>query len=388
MTWHGKNKDIISISKIWNNLLSLPENMRVAKGYPQRNAVNPPYAAMPDTIKDAPWNVSEAELLSSAADVMVYKNNIAGVNQPPIIVKKIRDNAGNPVGFEGLPVTGLTGPGILGKGSYEGLPSPVTRAVDVILLSQDEITGEIYVLLGQRPEFCFPGGFVDDGESPIFTAIREFFEEVLVASYDLGSEADFFLQGHAWQDLSKENKIKLCDILNVPHAFSKEPFIAEFKYKVLSLKKPEAVADVTAYLKALAHESYAGFVNADPRNCGRAIYTNAYSMVIDKDKFSKVLGRHGLSYDEESYEIGKLGWMKIAPEMLIKAYKFETDLGMYASHGPVLLYALAHNIKLGTLDEKLAKAPEQINAIIHAIRADIAKYEGHKTMKNSNKLNR
>jgi hypothetical protein len=370
--YYKLSETIVSLSRLWNDVLSAPQNLGTAKGYPQRDAQNPAYAAMPEAIKDAPWNISEADLLSQSHDVMIYKNSVAGVTYPPIILEKSFDEAGQATGFKGLPESGLIGPGVLGKGMYEGKPSPLTRAADVILLTQDKKTGEIGCLLGQRPEYCFPGGFVDELENPVFTAVREFFEEVLVASFDLGEEAENFLQGRDWTDLGSEEKTRLCEILDVPVSHAKEPFMAEFKYKVLAEQKPEAIEDITHYLRSLAHESYAGFVSADPRNCGRAIYTNAFSLVIEEQDLADILNKHGLSMDVESDEIGKLVPVKITPELLIQDYKETKSPGMYASHGPVLLYAIAHQIKLGNIDPQLKYAAQQIDDILKAVREDIS----------------
>lgn len=366
------SETLVSLSSLWNKVISAPEHLGTAKGYPPRDAQNPAYAAMPEAIKDEPWNILEEDLLAQSHDVMIYKNSVSGITYPPIIIEKIFDEAGKATGFKGLPETGLVGPGVLGKGQYEGRPSPITRAADVILLMQDKITGEISCLLGQRPEYCFPGGFVDENENPVYTAVREFFEEVLLASYDLWKEAGQFLNGRDWTDLEDEEKQTLCNILNVPTSLAKEPFMAEFKYKVLAEKKPEAIEDITHYLRSLAHESYAGFVSADPRNCGRAIYTNAFSLVIDEQDLADILDKHGLSMDEESDEIGKLVPVQVKPEALLKNYKKTNSLGMYASHGPVLLYAIAHQIKLGNIDPTLNFAVKQIDDIVGAVRESVS----------------
>lgn len=370
------SQDLLDAALAWDDALSNPHYLSVPDGFEKRNISNPPHWEAPDAIKGAPWNISPEDLLKKAPDDMVYRHVIAGKKKDDLIVRKIYEN-GIPTGFSGLPKTGVTGPGILGKGYFDEKPTPVTTAADLILLEQDEKTGEIFAYLGQRPDYCFAGGIIDQGEAAIDAGIREFFEEVIMASYNLEEDANAILSDRKWDELSEEEKLNFCHILKVDQSFAKEPGIAEFKYQVLKAKKPEAIEEISKFFESQATESYAGLANADPRTSERAIHTTAFSMVIKEAELLTVLGRHGLSMNVKSDEIGELKRFKITPDILIPDDKDPSKNGMFASHGPILLQALAHQIKLGNIDSSLGEATQQITNIVNAVGNEKVRINQH-----------
>ena len=351
---------VVKASVDWGDSISHPVALKKPDQYEQRNQENPPRWDVPDAIKDMPWNISEVDLLAQAPDEMSYPIVVAGEEQKSAVIKKIYEG-GQAVGFSGLPKTGARGPGILGKGVVDGMPSPITVAEDSVIFIQDEKTGEIYTLLGNRPEFCFAGGFSDAGEKDGDAAVREFFEEVLVGSYDLGEEANQLIEGKAWKDIDKS---ALCRVLEVDEKLAKQPALAEFKYQVLKAKQPEAVEEIGTFMKQRSSLAYAGFVKADPRvTDDRSVYTRAYAMTIKSDELDKLLSRHGLSLASQSDEIGKLKKVKVTSDVLLADPEDSTKPGMYASHGPILMQGLAHQIKLGNIDPNKGKAKQQIKVM-------------------------
>ena len=53
---------------------------------------------------------------------------------------------------------------------------------------------------------------------------------------------------------------------------------------------------------------------------------------------------------------------------MIENYEKAGNSGMYASHGPVLLFALAHQIRLGHIDMHRGLAEAQINVFLEGVR--------------------
>lgn len=364
-------QEIVTVSEGWHDVLSHPDRMGKLGDFANRDIKTPPEWTVPDELKDAEWNISEDDLLQQAPNEMVYSQMIAGKPVDDLVVRKTFDDEGNPSGFSGIPYSGALKEGILGRGYYEGKPTPITVATDVIILEQDKKTGEIYAYLGNRPEFCFAGGIVDEGEDPIDAAVREFFEEVLVASYTMDDDVYKILNGRKWEpnnnEVSLDRRQMICRAIGVPEDFAKAPGIAEFKYKVLQHEHPEAIEEIGNFIRGHTVKTYAGLAKADPRVCERSIFTHAFSMTIDMAEFKNVLSKYHLSMDAEGAEIGKLRKIKLSPEMLIKS---GDSPGMFASHGPMLMQALAHQIEIGAVDLKKGKARTQINKLVGAVQKD------------------
>ena len=201
--------------------------------------------------------------------------------------------------------------------------------------------------------------------------MREFFEEVLVASYTMDDDVYKILNGRKWEpnnnEVSLDRRQMICRAIGVPEDFAKAPGIAEFKYKVLQHEHPEAIEEIGNFIRGHTVKTYAGLAKADPRVCERSIFTHAFSMTIDMAEFKNVLSKYHLSMDAEGAEIGKLRKIKLSPEMLIKS---GDSPGMFASHGPMLMQALAHQIEIGAVDLKKGKARTQINKLVGAVQKD------------------
>lgn len=336
---------LIEAGKRLNKDLAQPHNMKLPEAYAGtlRNADNPPYMKPPAREAAAPWNMSEEDLLAQGPDVVEIETEIAGKREKIITLTKTEN------GYEGLPKTGVQGPGILGVGHDEdGKPIPISEATDILILTTGKKSGRIKALLGTRGDTkqkCTIGGFVDKGETNIQAAAREFIEEAISASFviDPDLEAAFLVHKNIKErNLSAAEIAALADEHNVPEAAFDEPAIAEFKYQILKHQTPQAVKEISGFVEGKLSRSYKGLVEAGFRNTDdRAIATQQYSARIDMDELTDILGRYDLNLDAESDELGKLELVDLSASVIGQ---------MHSSHGPHILYGLALALENGEID--------------------------------------
>ncbi len=327
--WDGANNtsgalhdEFISAGQKLDAALSSPTRMGAPKNFARGNADQPQFWPCPEDRKTAPWNMAPEILTAQGPSEISIPHIIGGEDQGTLKLELIDGR------YHGLPQNGANGPGILGvgwlkdanSGTYK--PSPVTVAVDLMTITQNE-NGELFVLLGSRPEFCTIGGIKDKGENEIQALARETLEEAFMASY---------LRERT--DLS-----------------------AEEKYALFESQNPEAIIKTQNWISEKTTIIYTGLALADPRNTSdRSMATTVFS---NFDKFKDVeslLAQYGINPHEMSDEISKFEPQKITPELLGS---------MFGSHAAYLLYALGTHIKSGEIELKPA-AQTQLSTILNA----------------------